>query len=136
MLTNGLAFDDIISVQLRKGCGARLSNKEINAAERRLDIVLYLSQKREVHYRELMNKYNVSAPVIRKDLNYIEEILRIPIITKKGRTGSVRIANSRWNMYQKHLNINQETVIKKAIALLSSTDRNIMQSVLDDFAPQ
>ena len=113
-----------------------MSNKEINAAERRLDIVLYLSQKREVHYRELMNKYNVSAPVIRKDLNYIEEILRIPIITKKGRTGSVRIANSRWNMYQKHLNINQETVIKKAIALLSSTDRNIMQSVLDDFAPQ
>ena len=83
-----------------------------------------------------MTKYNVSAPVIRNDLNYIEDILRIPIIRKKGRAGSVRIANPHWNMYQKHLSITQEAVIKKAITLLSSTDRNIMQSVLDDFAPQ
>ena len=111
-------------------------SNDLKAAERRLDIVLYLSQTREVHYNELIKRYNVSAPVIRRDLNYIEDVLRVPIVRKRGRAGSIKIANSKWNIYQKHLSRKQEDIIKKAISLLDVSEQNIMQSVLNDFAPR
>ena len=109
-------------------------SNDLTATERRLDIVLYLSQMREVHYNELIARYNVSAPVIRRDLNYIEDILRVPITRKRGRAGSVMISNSEWSIYQKHLNRNQEELIKKIILTLNGSERSIMQSVLNDFA--
>ena len=75
----------------------------------------------------------MSAPVVRNDLQYIEDVFRVPLIRRRGRAGSIFVSNPTWNIHQRYLNKNQEVVIKKILQNLSQEEREVLQSVLDDF---
>lgn len=104
----------------------------LNPFERRMDIMYFLSDVRETHYSELTKRYGVTAPVIKKDLDYLESVCHVPIDRIRGNNGGVRIFGD-WKAYQKHLTVEQDTALKYAIESVPDTYKSALKSILSDF---
>jgi hypothetical protein len=58
---------------------------------RRFGIVKYLDEHKMVHYVELQYEFEVGATVIADDLEFIENVLDVPLERFRGRYGGVSI---------------------------------------------
>ena len=112
-----------------------MTTHDLKCAERRSDMVLYLSRIRETHYRDLMDRYKISAPTLNKDLLYLESVYKVPITRTRGAYGSIKVMEG-WKANQNYLNEEQIKVIEKAMTVLSDDEGKVLQTILNDFAPK
>ena len=97
-----------------------------------MSIMYYLSAVRETHYVDLIQKYGVTAPVIKKDLDYLESICHVPIDRIRGNNGRVRIFGN-WTARHRHLTAEQENALNEIIKFIPDTYVPMLKSILRDF---
>lgn len=102
--------------------------------QRRIEILTYLREKKEVSVADLAGKFNVSLPTIRADLTFLEEN------NKLTRTHGGAILNKKIGEYQtisekKIINTDKKIMIaKKAIELVEENDTIALDSGTTSFA--
>ncbi len=103
----------------------------MSVIERRQMILEYLSDYRQVTYRELAERFGVSKNTIVTD---IEELTcSAPIYTVAGKYGGIRVADG-WYIGRRYLHDDQEALLRKLLSGLQPEDQDMMQSILDAFA--
>ncbi len=102
--------------------------------QRRIEILTYLREKKEVSVADLAGKFDVSLPTIRADLTFLEEN------NKLTRTHGGAILNKKIGEYQtisekKIINTDKKILIaKKAIELVEENDTIALDSGTTSFA--
>ena len=109
-----------------------MNKKGLTSFERRMDIMFYLSEERETHYFDLRQRYNVSNPVLKKDLDILETIFGVPLYRVRGRNGYIKIFGN-WVARYRHLNSIQEKALIEILKLIPEQYREIINSILVDF---
>ena len=108
--------------------------KDLSSSERRTDMLIFMNEVRETHYRDLSKIYGVSAPTIKKDLDYLESVFSVPLIRIGGNGGSVKVMDD-WHFHFKVLTVEQ---VKTLIEVIAQTDdentKKILLSIIRDFS--
>ena len=104
----------------------------LGASERRRVILEALCQRRQDTRENLAHEFGVSLRTISND---IDELSRTyPIVTIRGKYGGgIRVLDG-YRLDRKYLNPAQQHLLKRLAKTLSGQDRDIMESILRDFA--
>lgn len=104
----------------------------MGASERRRAILEVLCQRRQDTRENLAQEFGVSLRTISND---IDELSRTyPIITTRGKYGGGIKVLDGYRLDRKYLNPAQQHLLKRLAKTLSGQDRDIMESILRDFA--
>lgn len=104
----------------------------MGASERRREILEVLCQRRQDTRENLSHEFGVSLRTISND---IDELSRTyPIITTRGKYGGGIKVLDGYRFDRKYLNPAQQHLLKRLAKTLSGQDRDIMESILRDFA--
>lgn len=106
--------------------------KNMTPSERREAILNVLCQRRHDTVQNLAEEFGVSVRTIKYD---IEELtLAHPIETVRGRYGGgVQVADGYY-VGRKYLKPDQQELLKKLAAGLSGKDKEVMDTIFQDFA--
>ncbi len=99
----------------------------ITAEERRQQILITLSNYREVRMSVLMREFGVSRNTIRRDIEVIS--CSAPIFTVQGNGGGIHVADG-WYLSRQYLTEKQEALLHKLCDNLIDDDFDVMQSIL------
>lgn len=100
--------------------------------ERRIAIRNFLSAQRHTTIEYLMSEFGVSKSTIRRDLEYLETELYVPIIRQSGNCGGIRVIDG-WFASQNYLNAEQEHFLRSLIPGLQPEERAKMEDILASF---
>lgn len=105
----------------------------MSVKDRRQDIWLALSERRQDTIEHLANEFGVSPRTIRYDIDALS--LTYPIETVRGRYGGgVKVADW-YQPSRKTLNAEQIALLRKLAPSLEGNDLVVMNSILLQFAP-
>lgn len=77
-------------------------------------------------------EFGVSMRTIRYDIETLS--LTFPLVTIKGHAGGVAVMDG-YQYGKCYLNEKQSGVLVRLLEILTSDDRRVLQSILDDFSP-
>ncbi|MGN0482317.1 MAG: ArsR family transcriptional regulator [Lachnospiraceae bacterium] len=100
--------------------------------ERRIDMMYYLSKVRETHYSDLCERYGISRPTVKRDLDFLYDELAVPLERKRGNDGFVRIYGT-WRASQQYLSRKQEEILKEVLYLVPQKYREVLHSIIEEF---
>ena len=96
--------------------------------ERRLAIRNYLSQARSTTIEYLMSEFGASKSTIRRDLDYLETELSVPIERIPGNRGGIRVFE-RWYAGMTYLSDKQEDFLRSLMPSLSGEQKAMMEDM-------
>ena len=99
--------------------------------ERRKAIIEILCQRRHETMKNLASEFGVSIRAICYDINILS--LTYPLLTLQGRYGGVYIADG-YRLVRKYLTSDQRSLLERLLQDLHGKDRQIMETILSDFA--
>lgn len=102
-----------------------------NATERRLEILEYVSDKRQLTYQEIADEFTISYRTVRRDVEILS--CSYPIETVQGNGGGIRVADG-WYIGRRYLHSDQEALLRELLPGLQPEDQKTMQRILDAFA--
>ena len=102
-----------------------------NATERRLEILEYVSDKRQLTYQEIADEFKISYRTVRRDVEILS--CSYPIETVQGNGGGIRVADG-WYLSKTYLCDEDEEMLRRLLPGLQPEDQKTMQSILDAFA--
>ncbi len=102
-----------------------------STAERRLQIISVLVERRS----ETLNNLSIEFGVSKRTIQYDIEVLScsVPIYSVSGRGGGVRIAEG-YSGSRRYLSNSQMTLLKELIVTLHPAQQIIMQGIIKDFS--
>ena len=102
-----------------------------SAAERRQQILEYISDNRNVTLQSIMNEFAVSRATAKRDVQLLS--CSYPIYTQQGGGGGVR-AMDGWYVSRRYLHDDQEALLRSLLPGLQPQDQETMQRILSAFA--
>ena len=102
-----------------------------SATERRQQIIEYLSDHRQVTYREIADEFNISQMTARRDVELLS--CSYPIETVQGNGGGIRVADG-WYLSRRYLHDDQEALLRELLPGLQPEQQKTMESILAAFA--
>ena len=102
-----------------------------STAERRQQILEYISDKRRVTMKSICLKFKICDRTARNDVQILA--CSYPIITENWRGGGVRVMDG-WYLSRRYLRKEQEDLLRSLSENLSGKDQEIMFSILEAFA--
>lgn len=104
-----------------------------SALDRRQTILEILSDRRQESVANLMHELNVSRRTILRDIEILS--CSAPIYTVQGNGGGIRIAENYY-VSHRYLKPEQTELLDRLSSSLNGKEREIMRSILDQFAPR
>ena len=104
----------------------------LGPSERRRAILEVLCQRRQDTRENLAHEFGVSLRTISNDIDDLSRTY--PIITTRGKYGGGIKVLDGYRLDRKYLNPAQQHLLKRLAKTLSGQDRDIMESILRDFA--
>ncbi|MGN8738926.1 DeoR family transcriptional regulator [Bilifractor sp. HCP3S3_D3] len=101
-------------------------------AERKLAMRDYLSQVRHTTLAELMDEFHVSKSTVRRDLDYLETELNVPLLRNQGNNGGISVMDG-WSAQRIYLSPAQEQLLQKLLPTLADDDKATMETILQKF---
>lgn len=101
--------------------------------ERRLAIRNYLSQARYTTIEYLMSEFGASKSTIRRDLDYLETELSVPIERVPGNQGGIRVFED-WYASMNYLSDAQEQFLQSLLPNLTEEQQEQMKDILFCFS--
>ena len=98
---------------------------------RRRKIIEILNLRRHDTMQNLAQEFGVSRLTIYRDFLILEE--EYPLIHTHGRAGGIALPDGYY-LSQRYLSCRQAEAIRRNLEVVSTEDRVIFQSILDDFA--
>ena len=102
-----------------------------NATERRLEILEYVSDKRQLTYQEIADEFRISYRTVRRDVEILS--CSYPIETVQGNGGGIRVADG-WYLSRRYLHDDQEALLRELLPGLQPEQRETMERILTAFA--
>lgn len=102
----------------------------MNVNDRRRAILEVLCERREDTIANLAFEFEVSIRTMKYDIEALS--LSHPVYTVAGKGGGVYIAKG-YKLGRKYLREKQEQLLRKKLVELSGEEREIMQSILNEF---
>ena len=102
-----------------------------NTAERRQQILEYISDNRHVTIKSICLEFKISDKTARNDVQILA--CSYPIITENWRGGRVR-AMEGWYWSKRYLSDSQEQLLRRINQCLCPKDKIVMDSILSAFA--
>lgn len=99
--------------------------------ERRRKIIEILNLRRHDTMRNLAQEFGVSRLTIYRDILILEE--EYPVVHTYGRSGGIGLPDGYY-LSKRYLSPRQAEAIRRNLEVVYSSDREIFQSILDDFA--
>ena len=99
------------------------------ALDRRLAMKDLLSQKRETTIEYLMSRFNASKSTVRRDLDYLETEMGVPLLRQSGNGGGIRVLDG-WYATRHCLSPAQEAFLRGLLPRLDKEDRVGMEEIL------
>ncbi len=91
----------------------------MGTAERRLEILKYLCQKRHATMSELAKEFGVSIRTIHRDIFEIEETIRAPIETKRGKCDGGVYLMEGYTIERAYMTVEELSLLLKVQSLVS-----------------
>ncbi len=104
----------------------------MDAFNRRIGIMEYLSQKRQTTYDDLVGEFNVSKSTIREDIQSLIGA-RLPIEIVRGRYGGIKLPDNFY-FHRSPMNATQTELLNRLLSQLEGADAEIMQSIISTYA--
>lgn len=102
-----------------------------STADRRMEILDVLIQRRFVKIDELANEFGVSRRTVIRDVQVLS--CSHPILTETGPAGGVKIAEG-YRLGMRYLNDEQKSLLEKLSETLTGNELATMQSILKTFS--
>ena len=100
--------------------------------DRRMDMMIYLSEVRVSCYQQLVERYGIGKTTISRDIQFLIYQLDVPIETKPGRNGYVMIRGD-WSVFNRRLNASELKLILEVIPQAIPEDRAIWIGMIGRF---
>lgn len=102
-----------------------------STAERRQQIIEYLSECRRATVSEVACKFNICEKTVKNDIEVLS--CSYPIYTVQGNGGGIRVADG-WYLSRSYLSEQQEALLRDLMSGLQAQDRETMNAILAKFA--
>lgn len=109
-----------------------MKGKRLNHNERRLAELFFISAKREFNYIDLMEEFNVSHATVGRDIEYLRDVLGVPIKSSDGRYGGLMIYGT-WSAWSKKMVKEQRDTILYLVSIHDGKTREVLISIMKDF---
>ena len=102
--------------------------------ERRYSIVAYIKAHNFAHYTELADVFEISEMTLMKDLNFLRDIMKVPIKAKHGCDGFIYIEGG-WNVLIRYLDEDEQYTLVETFKseFLTLQQRMILIEILKKF---
>ena len=94
----------------------------------------YIKAHNIAHYTELTDVFEISEMTLMKDLNFLRDVMEVPIRTKRGYDGYIHI-DGGWNVLIRYLNEEEQHTLVEIFKLefLTFKQRMIIIRILEKF---
>ena len=86
--------------------------KELSYADRMIDFLFFLDVKRETHYKEIEDRYQISESAVKRMMNKAKDTYDVPFYNMSGRYGSVRV-DDKWRFIIFHPTAREKSELRK-----------------------
>jgi hypothetical protein len=100
----------IFKIKLKGGGTSVMGKDSKTILYRRHEMLQYLISVYSTNYQSLKQEFDVTDKVIASDLNYIRDVLGVPLETHTGPYGYVRIS-TEWRKRKVYLNVEEQELL-------------------------
>ena len=105
-------------------------------AERRLEMLKYISGKRYTTLGELAEYFNVSVRTVQRDIYEIEIIFRVPLEVKRGRHGGITVLGD-YTPARVYMQKEESELLEKLASLakdiLSPSENTMLKGIIQKY---
>ena len=101
----------------------------LGTIDRRYEIYAYIKVAKTTSYAELMRMFNISRTTVRRDLDFVEKHLLLPIIRTPGNGGGISLDVTK-KIEPTYFTLEEVLIIMTVISSLDGERRSQMESIL------